>query len=383
MAGLPSPPLKGISLLFVKADDLASPSNQREFLNGLEIIYAIEKVTGRGTIEGAQKIGKLYRIYIKNENARDKLYTEGFVFRDRQVSLYSNNPFTVKEQIDTVKIIIGGVPLSVAHEEFEKALIELNVEIISDIKFENYRDSNGKWTSYKTGRRFVYCKKPHLNLKPFTKVGIWNASVYYMGQVRPTKNVPSKNNQSSENNNVTQMCSEDHMANTIDTVASDASGVPSGSTAEINKSDLILNTNSVWDIPGKDSSVDTVASEQSQHAASAGLDRQSNLLEGKGNVLTSRGENSSATQETTTAAVTSHSKQLEARSRKPTRVSQHRLPEYMKDRRQRSQSTSRSKRKGLVSLRTPSPPPKTTKIPLNVTTSSPLPIDWFNRVESR
>ena len=123
MAGLPSPPLKGMTLLFVKVDELAPPSNQNEFLNGLDIIYAIEKVSGRGTIEGSQKIGKFLRIYIKNDNARDKLCTEGFEFRDRHVSFYTHNPFTVKDQSDTVKIIIGVVPLSVAHEEFEKSIV--------------------------------------------------------------------------------------------------------------------------------------------------------------------------------------------------------------------------------------------------------------------
>ena len=66
----------------------------------------------------------------------------------------------MKEQsAETVKIIIGGVPLSVAHDEFEKALLDLKVEMVSEIKFENYRDSEGKWTNYKTTRRFFYCKK--------------------------------------------------------------------------------------------------------------------------------------------------------------------------------------------------------------------------------
>ena len=89
---------------------------------------------------------------------------------------------TVKEQSpETVKIIIGGVPLSVAHDV--KGLLDLKVEIVSEIEFENYRDSEGKWTNYKTGRRFVYCKNPSLNLKPITRVGLWNATIYYRGQI--------------------------------------------------------------------------------------------------------------------------------------------------------------------------------------------------------
>ena len=154
-------------LLFLKVNDVTPPDNQ--YVNGLDLIYAMEKVTGWGTIEGAQRMGNLFRAYTKTESARNKLSIEGFSFQGHQVNLFTHNPFTVKEQSpETVKIIIGGVPLSVAQDEFEKALLELKVEMISDIKFENYRDNDGKWTDYKTGRRFVYCKKPSLNLKPFT-----------------------------------------------------------------------------------------------------------------------------------------------------------------------------------------------------------------------
>ena len=189
MASMPVSPLKGISLLFVKVDDIVDYSTEyKQFPNGLDLIYAIEEVCGRGKIEGAQRIGKLFRIYIKCDKAKDQLVTEGFSFKGRHVSFCTRNPFTVKEEPDTVKIIIGGVPLSVANSEFEKALLDLNVDMISDLKFENYRDKDGKWTAYKTGRRFVYCKKPKLNLKPSIKIGLWNASLYYREQVRPKPN---------------------------------------------------------------------------------------------------------------------------------------------------------------------------------------------------
>ena len=190
MTGLSTPPIKGLSLLFLKVADVSPPSHNHYYpdINGLDIIHAIEKVSGRGTIEGAQRMKNLFRIYCKTKTASEKLSTEGFNFDGRSVTLYTHNPFTVRDQSsETVKIIIGGVPLSVAHDEFEKALLDLNVEMLSDLKFENYRDADGKWTEYKTGRRFVYCKKPTLNLKPYTKIGLWNASIYYRGQVRPKR----------------------------------------------------------------------------------------------------------------------------------------------------------------------------------------------------
>ena len=191
MAGLSGPPIKNLSLLFVKVSDVAPPSNKGEYvdINGLDIIYALERVSGRGSIECAQRMRNIFRIYCKTKTASNKLSTEGFTFNNHQVPLYTRNPFSVSDQSsETVKIIIGGVPLSVANDEFLKALFDLKVEIVSDLKFENYRDREGKWTDYKTGRRFIYCKKPTLNLMPFTKIGLWNASIYYRGQIRPNKN---------------------------------------------------------------------------------------------------------------------------------------------------------------------------------------------------
>ena len=46
--------------------------------------------------------------------------------------------------MSTVEVINGDVPLSVAYDEFIKALLDLNVEMLSDLKFENYRDKEGK-----------------------------------------------------------------------------------------------------------------------------------------------------------------------------------------------------------------------------------------------
>ena len=94
MSGLPTPPIKGISLLFLKVADVTPSDNK--FVNGLDLIYAIEKVTGRGSIEGAQRMGNLFRIYVKNENAKNKLpILEGFTFQGHQVSLFTHCERTV------------------------------------------------------------------------------------------------------------------------------------------------------------------------------------------------------------------------------------------------------------------------------------------------
>ena len=360
MASLPTSPLKGVSLLFLKVDDVYPPSNERQIINGLEIIYAIENVTGRGTIEGAQKIGKLFRIYIKSVSARDKLCTEGFTFRDRQVSLYSHNPFTVREQAQTVKIIIGGVPLSVAHDEFEKALIDLKVEMVSDIKFENYRDNDGKWTAYKTGRRFVYCKKPELNLMPFTKIGLWSASIFYRGQIRPTKSDQPVHTSSLAGNAVShdQLCSSDTntpATGSVDTTVGEASDPVAFSDPGL--ADESVNTNNNRPEP----------------------------VEGKLSNVVDKSLSDYWPQDVDSNNTGSADKQKSGgRSRAINRVSQNRLTDFVRDRRHRSMSV---KRKNTVSGRTPSPPSKNNRHFKNTQKSPTLfsnnkPTDWFNCVGS-
>ena len=95
IAGLTGPPIKGLSILFLKVSDVAPPTNKDQYIdiNGLDIIYAMERVSGRGTIiECAQRIKNVFRMYCKNKMATNKLSTEGFIFNGHQVSLYTQNP---------------------------------------------------------------------------------------------------------------------------------------------------------------------------------------------------------------------------------------------------------------------------------------------------
>ena len=177
--------------LFLKSSTLSATPNSP--INGLDLCYALEKASGKGTVDGVQRIGGLFRIYLKTEKAREDLLISGFNFNNCNVSLLGLNPFSAAadQATPTTKIIIGGIPLSVAESEIEKALLEKGVKLKSDIKLEHYRDQDGKLTSFKTGRRFLYSELPKLNLDPFLKIGLWNASIFYREQIRPKKSIPS------------------------------------------------------------------------------------------------------------------------------------------------------------------------------------------------
>ena len=349
MSAMPASPISGLSLLFLKVDDLISPDpdvtdGAAQYPNGLDIIYAIEEVSGRGSIEGAQKIGKLYRIYIKNETAKDKLSVEGFTFNGVHVSFYSQNPFVIRDQSDTVKIIIGGVPLSVASDEFEKVLLDLDVQILSDLKFENYRDKDGSWTAYKTGRRFLYCKKPDRNLPAEVKIGLWRASLYYKGQVRPR----SRGN-TNVNNNI-RVSDQSTFAKVVDTgTPADASVVPpdvSGVSQAVPVSNSAVSVHDGVSVARQSSDNEQPMDEESVKSSQCeeGIVNTSSKPEGK-----------------------------------KSQVSQTSLPKYLA-RRSRSQSVDRYKRKGTNHSNAFLPPNKASK---NYTMTSAITQhpDWFEQTE--
>ena len=112
----------------------------------------------------------------------------GLDFNGCNVSLLAHNPFSVSDTgKPTTKIVIGGVPLSVADSEIERVLLDQGVALKSNLKLETYRHEQGKWTRFKTGRHFVYCEIPTLNIQPTIQIGLSRASIYYKEQIRPER----------------------------------------------------------------------------------------------------------------------------------------------------------------------------------------------------
>ena len=96
-----------------------------------------------------------WRIYPLSVAARWQLIIEGISFRGQAVTVLDTNPFLTHSDGPTTKLIIGNVPISVANSEIEKGLKGLDVCLSSPFKEETCRDSKGRTTRFKTGRRFV------------------------------------------------------------------------------------------------------------------------------------------------------------------------------------------------------------------------------------
>ena len=75
-------------------------------------------------IEGAQRIGGLWRIYLTDQNTRISLLSTGISLRGIQITLKDRNPFLNQGYIavETTRVFVRNIPMSYDNSEIEKAL---------------------------------------------------------------------------------------------------------------------------------------------------------------------------------------------------------------------------------------------------------------------
>lgn len=169
------------------------PAAQEKPYSVAEICSAAEKSCGFETIEGAQHIRGLWRIYPKTTNARVTLPTKGLILRSTLVTPKDDNPFLVREnnpngdkEVPTTKLIVGDIPISCSNDEIVASLDKLKVKQRSRVIEEKGRDDKGKLTRWKTGRRIIYIDIPEKTLPKQVNVGIFRATLYYKEMRVPT-----------------------------------------------------------------------------------------------------------------------------------------------------------------------------------------------------
>ncbi len=97
-----------------------------------EICRAAERVSGYKSIFGAQRLGALWRLYPINMEARAKLASSKLLLRNKSISLCSQNPLAMRDaqgnEVPTTKLIIDGVPVSVASQVLLDGITEVGVQ---------------------------------------------------------------------------------------------------------------------------------------------------------------------------------------------------------------------------------------------------------------
>ena len=83
----------------------------------MKICATAERTAGLETMKGAQRIGGLWRLYDKGNDARIKLLVSGIILNGHYVQPRDKNPFTVRyateedRKIATTKLFVRQHPL--------------------------------------------------------------------------------------------------------------------------------------------------------------------------------------------------------------------------------------------------------------------------------
>lgn len=155
----------------------------------------------------------LWRIYLKNKECRQKLLREGFQFKNQTVSVYDSNPFSsgaMNPRDPVLKVTVSGVPLSVQDTEIVSMLLNFNVELKSEIRYENIRNPvTGKMTSVLNGNRFVYIVPlpDGIYLPRVSYCAGRKCRIYHFGQNKAKQEIKCKN--CWENGHFARNCKND------------------------------------------------------------------------------------------------------------------------------------------------------------------------------
>ena len=151
-------------------------------LSTYEVCYAAERESGENSIEGSQRIGACYRLYVKDKRTRVRLLSTGLEVRGQRVELLPTNPFLVRDgdaEVELTRLYISNVPISYADAEIEKALRKVGVDLRSPLRRERARDPEGRLTNWITGRRMVEVVVPQTPLPKILDVGLFKAHLFH------------------------------------------------------------------------------------------------------------------------------------------------------------------------------------------------------------
>lgn len=180
---------EGVTPVFFKnrdyVDHMRSIGKPTE-LTPYDVCKAVEKSVGNGTVDGAQFIRGIWRIYMKTHTSRiELLVKQELRLKDAKVILFDKNPAaTRQENPDDIreKVTIKDIPLSVSHDDIKNFLTEKSVQMTTDIMYAKERDPDGKLTGYKNGNRYVYCAGPMQPLPRDVHIAGIRCRIYHKSQ---------------------------------------------------------------------------------------------------------------------------------------------------------------------------------------------------------
>ena len=168
--------------VFIKASDLP-----RDIRN-IDLLKQLEVIAGKGRAKVAQKISGLWRLHMADQEARLGVLRVGMTIRGKAIPTYDQNPNMYRDQagniIETTKLSIDGLPISISDEDLISQLQSMGVEFISNLEWANCRDADHSLRrGWYSGARYIYIKKPLHPLPGSIKIGHFKAFLHHQEQM--------------------------------------------------------------------------------------------------------------------------------------------------------------------------------------------------------
>ena len=166
--------------VFIKDSDMPLSD-----LTPYTVVKAVIQKVSAQYVEGVQKIGSLWRIYLNSVHSRlDFISKKTVVIHGKAVPLYEQNPFkthqkTPQERKD--KLTVRGLPLSVSNQEIQTLLESKGEVLASSIKYSQIRNEDGTLTEFLNGDRFLYCEPLSTPLPRQQTICNFQCLVYHHG----------------------------------------------------------------------------------------------------------------------------------------------------------------------------------------------------------
>ena len=145
-----------------------------------EMYKAVVNSISATKVQGIQKIGGLWRLYISDRTSRLNLIISGLNIRNSCVNVFDLNPFLPATNENLTRVLIKDIPLSV-HDvnilnEFESRKLSGKI-ILQRLRV------NGRLAEGLTGDRVFFIEKPAQPLPRFVSLGSFKGRVFHADQL--------------------------------------------------------------------------------------------------------------------------------------------------------------------------------------------------------
>ena len=187
-----TPMLNGVTPLFLKDSELKL-ANDGQRVKNYDILDYIEESVGKGKTHGIQRIGGVWRIYMKKEEDKIELRTKGITVGNRLIRFFSENPFATHSETPDdkrIKVKIHGYPMSADNAPITTFCERHKVKPVGPVKEGLIRSRGGFLTDVHDGSKFLYVDAKSIENNPLPRnayISRFRCLIYHEGQKENTK----------------------------------------------------------------------------------------------------------------------------------------------------------------------------------------------------